>query len=313
MKGGQVSNAIIHRQQIINCIITDNITELGPGIASYCAGGGIYVGGDSSPTISNCIISDNQIGPWGLGGGIYCGYESNLTMHNCIITGNATTGYIGDGGGIYCEVASRLAIVNSTIVRNTASNGGAIYFYRYNNPDLIIKNCIIWDNYPDGIYTTDTDSGIVSYSDIQDGWPAPVGQPPNMNTNPYFADVDDFHLQSQVGRWDPVQGIWIKDANTSPCIDTGSPDSDWKPELWPHGKRINMGAYGGTPQASMSLSNAGNIADLNNNGLVNYADLTTFNDNWLCQKILLPEDLDRNGVVNFFDFVIFANNWQWEE
>jgi len=39
----------------------------------------------------------------------------------------------------------------------------------------------------------------------------------------------------------------------SPCIDTGDPsDTDWQNELLPNGSRINMGAYGGTPEASMS-------------------------------------------------------------
>ncbi len=39
---------------------------------------------------------------------------------------------------------------------------------------------------------------------------------------------------------------------TSPCIDAGDPNSDWTGETWPHGGRINMGAYGGTREASMS-------------------------------------------------------------
>ena len=90
-------------------------------------------------------------------------------------------------------------------------------------------------------------------------------------------------------------------------------NSNWTEELWPHGKRINMGAYGGTSQASMSLSNAGNIADLNNDNRVNYTDLMMFARSWLCEKALLREDFDRNGFVNFTDFAIFANNWVWEE
>jgi parallel beta-helix repeat protein len=32
----------------------------------------------------------------------------------------------------------------------------------------------------------------------------------------------------------------------------GDPNSDWTSEIWPHGERINMGAYGGTQEASMS-------------------------------------------------------------
>ncbi len=99
----------------------------------------------------------------------------------------------------------------------------------------------------------------------------------------------------------------------SPSIDAGSPNSDWTAELWPHGKRINMGAFGGTPQASMSLSDAGNVADLNNDDSVDYKDFLRFADDWLYQRVLLSEDLDRNAIVNFTDFAIFADNWLWKE
>ena len=59
----------------------------------------------------------------------------------------------------------------------------------------------------------------------------------------------------------------------------------------------------------MSLSDAGNIADLNWDDSVGYADMM-FIGKWLCEGILLAEDFDRNGFVNFTDFAIFANNWQ---
>jgi len=105
----------------------------------------------------------------------------------------------------------------------------------------------------------------------------------------------------------------VEDQVTSPGIDAGDPNSDWTAELWPHGKRINMGAFGGTPQASMSLSDAGNVADLNNDDSVNYGDLILLADDWLYQQVLLSEDLDRDGVVDFIDFAILINNWLWQQ
>ena len=71
--------------------------------------------------------------------------------------------------------------------------------------------------------------------------------------------------------------------------------------------------FGGTPQASMSWSDAGNIADLNNSDFVNWQDLTQLVNEWLSQQVLLPEDLNRDGIVNFADYVIFAQNWLWEQ
>jgi len=63
----------------------------------------------------------------------------------------------------------------------------------------------------------------------------------------------DYHLKSQAGRWDPVSESWIQDDVTSPCIDAGDPNSPIGHEPFPNGGIINMGAYGGTPEASKSL------------------------------------------------------------
>ena len=62
-------------------------------------------------------------------------------------------------------------------------------------------------------------------------------------TQPY-----DVHLQSPYGRW--TSGGWVIDAQSSPCLDAGDPASNYSQEPQPNGNRINMGAYGNTPQAS---------------------------------------------------------------
>ena len=79
----------------------------------------------------------------------------------------------------------------------------------------------------------------------------------------YWADVNDpnavwidgdYHLKSQAGRWDPVSESWIIDDVTSPCIDVGDPNSPVGDEPEPNGERINIGAYGGTAEASKSFT-----------------------------------------------------------
>ena len=76
----------------------------------------------------------------------------------------------------------------------------------------------------------------------------------NINKDPLFADPDngDFHLKSKYGRYVAQGDDWVTDSVTSPCIDTGDPDEYPRAELTPNGNRINMGAYGGTPYASLS-------------------------------------------------------------
>lgn len=63
----------------------------------------------------------------------------------------------------------------------------------------------------------------------------------------------------------------------------------------------------------MSLSAAGNIADLNNDGIVNYLDTKLFSEQWPIGGGLLAEDVDRDGLLRLKDFAIFAANWAWEE
>ena len=59
-----------------------------------------------------------------------------------------------------------------------------------------------------------------------------------------------YHLRSEGGRWDGAQ--WVIDSVTSPCIDSGEPTADHSLEPYPNGRRVNMGAFGGTEHASRS-------------------------------------------------------------
>jgi hypothetical protein len=75
----------------------------------------------------------------------------------------------------------------------------------------------------------------------------------NLDKDPLFADPAnlDYHLKSLQGRWDTTSSAWVKDSEMSPCIDVGDPADDYSAEPCPNGGRINMGAYGGTTEASM--------------------------------------------------------------
>ena len=132
-----------------------------------------------------------------------------------------------------------------------------------------------------------------------------------MDIDPQFADPGkrDYHLRSEAGRWNPDGETWRRDRLTSPCVDAGDPNSDWTGELWSHGKRINLGAFGGTSQASMSPSMISTPADLNNDGIVDAKDLHAFTDQWLKVEMLISEDINRDGIVNLPDFALLASDW----
>ena len=69
------------------------------------------------------------------------------------------------------------------------------------------------------------------------------------------------------------------DGLQSPCVDGGEPNAALSEEPMPNGSRINMGAYGGTWQASMSEWPL--AGDLNFDGIVNFKDMTIAATEWL--------------------------------
>ena len=301
-------------------------------------GGAIY--NSSTCTLTKCTFSGNSAEL--NGGGMY-NVSSNTTITNCLFTGNRAG---QEGGGIFnfgYYTEGLTIVTNSTFTGNFALNGNALAFDSYNQErpsSLEIINCIFYDD-DDIIWNNDGSIINISYTDLQGGTAAchdPCGAivwgVGNIDADPCFAlpgywgNVNDpniivepndpnavwidgdYHLKSQAGRWDANSETWIKDAVSSPCIDAGNPNSDWRGELWPHGKRINMGIYGGTTEASMSLSDAGNAADLNLDGQLCNRDIKLLTDKWLCEILLLPEDLSRDGIVNFTDFAIFAHDFE---
>ena len=116
------------------------------GAAIYCK--------DSSPTITNCIITKND--SQGSGGGICCRY-ANPNISNCTISNNSAE---YSGGGIYCSHSSP-TITNCNITSNYADNqGGAIWCY---NSSPTIINCIFSGNSAAGTGTWDGGGAVLSY------------------------------------------------------------------------------------------------------------------------------------------------------
>jgi hypothetical protein len=182
-------------------------------------------------------------------GGAIGNESSSPSFFNCIFSGNRGIW----GGGIHSS-ESQPTLINCTFALNSALLGNAITCDSepYNRPSFIrLFNCIVWDG-GNEIWNNDTSIFTIVYNDIWDGFPGEG----NINVEPLFADPGsrDFHLKSEVGRWDPVSQSWVLDDVNSPCIDVGEPNMPVGDEPEPNGGIINMGAYGGTPEASKSIS-----------------------------------------------------------
>lgn len=224
---------------------------------SGSAGGGIY-NDYASPVLSHTKFFKNSATN---GGGIYSFY-SNLTLTNCVISGNSAQQY---GGGLH-NGASNSILTNCTISGNSAAWGGGAGVYN-NSCRPHLANCIVWGNRPQQISDYNGGPALITYSDIEGGWPGET----NISSDPCFVNpgywdnngtpndpgddfwIDgDYHLRSHTGRWDPIDETWEKDEAHSPCIDKGDPRSPVGDEPAPNGGQINMGAYGGTGEASKS-------------------------------------------------------------
>jgi hypothetical protein len=183
-------------------------------------------------------------------------------------------------GGVAVENSCQATLINNTIVDCgrglrlfDLGRWGPPYNLNPGGGTATVINCIIWDC-PQPVTLTDSsntqiaDRGshiTIKYSDIEGDRngisisgsqsTATWGQG-NINSDPQFAAAGngDYHLKSQAGRWDPIRERWVKDNYTSPCIDAGDPGSPVAFEPYPNGGIINMGAYGGTDEASMSPS-----------------------------------------------------------
>ena len=219
------------------CLIANNHAEYG---------GGIMLTDGSEAGITNNRIVDNSADA--VGAGMYIAYGGGTIANNIIAHNSANV-----GGGIMNWMGYP-SIINNTIVQNRPSGLHLEMTPLYPwDPDYgrPVLNNIIWQNelcMPENVYEEEYD---IRFNNIQGGRKGDG----NIDVDPLFADPEnrDYHLKSDAGRWDPVSKNWVVDEATSPCINAGDPYHSIGDEPASHGDRINMGAFGGTLEASKSL------------------------------------------------------------
>lgn len=181
----------------------------------------------------------------------HTGEGSDSVLRNFIIKNSSIA--------ISLNYGSNPTIRNLTIV----DNDFGISAYENSNPD--ISNCIFFNNRDGDLFQCEA-----RYSCFESEVPG-TG---NIIGNPLFVDPTDdysllgedyngdYHLMSEGWRWSTYEESWTWDEVTSPCIDAGDPNMPLgdEPLSTPRGANneyglnlyINMGAYGGTCQASMA-------------------------------------------------------------
>ena len=234
---------ILLRENSNNCRFEYCSISYGSGalVGSYSSDAAIYAY-ESAPTVKFCTFKKNI---WGLcisgeSGAIvsHCHFKYNRDIGIMSLSGEALLENIlahHNGTGVFFS-GKNAVLKNSTII----NNGTGVFFSGYRKAPAI--NCIIWNN-STNIFDRSTDlygTAEISYSNIQGGWQG-YG---NIDMDPLFvgADSNDYHLQA-----------------LSPCIDGGNPNSSYNLEPDYNGNIINMGAYGNTPEATISQVNSPEI------------------------------------------------------
>jgi len=210
-------------------------------------GGGIIIGQSADAIILNqveitkceatVIPSKLAASSNGIGGGLLIVNATNITVQNCLFHGNSAE---NEGGAI--------AVVNASpyLTNLTISDNSSDYYPESaalsatGTGTTTLTNSIIWGN-PDFAGTTNTISGNVSlYYSIVENDGSVWTDSGHLWGDPLFEDADgnDFHLlEGSIG------------------VDNGDPEGDYSDEPAPNGGVINLGAYGGTSEATISGAN----------------------------------------------------------
>lgn len=264
--------------RLINCTFSNNQADVGGAIYCFAEaadcnatiddclfqgnnaiqnGGAIYNNGQVNSVLTNCVFTENTSSSGG--GAMRNTYSANPTLTNCIFYNNQAQTY---GGGIRNSNDSNVTITNCTFSANSADLGSSLACTTDDKGEqtpssFLVINCIIHSG-GNEIFNGDNSKITVTYSNVSNSQGnGPWSGEGNIFADPYFVDADngDLHLKSQAGRYDPQSQSWVTDDLTSPCIDAGDTNSYIGDEPLPNGDIINMGAYGGTAEASKSFSN----------------------------------------------------------
>ena len=323
-----VANSIINANGSGSAVVFDSGEDANSVLTGFTitggdteVGGGIYIN-EASPVVERNVIRGNRAGSEG--GGIYCQGGSATIRYNEI-----SNNYSGFAGGVSFET-SFAVLQNNLIVNNNADYdsgvacvegqprianntiAGNVAVYDYDSSGLlivsslppIISNNIMAFNYgaPGVVDFGGFDPNYFNYNDVYGhpngnylSWVLPAmdqtGVNGNISVNPLFADTDanNYHLLP-----------------ASLLIDAGDPSSDWNSEPRPNGGRINMGAYGNTPEASCSVA-----GDITWDKKVDFRDFAKLAFYWLKNEpsVDIAPLVSGDNIVDVGDLAVLAEHW----
>ncbi len=341
---GQGRGFYIHSGEDSNCVITGFTISKGQASGK---GGGMFCYA-SSPTVRNCVFSNNSAGLHGGGlffqwsssrvegcvvvgntavldgGGIEC-LSADILLENCVVAGNEATG--GNGGGVDCYDTGEVAVNRCVFAGNSAYAGGGIYFLATSGA---VQDSIFWGNdaVSDGSeiaieeYYGSVSEMDVNYSDVDGGEPGIyVGSGcslgwgnGNMVVDPCFVSFD---FGSDVNDWDfhlqSEYGRWDEDGETwvTDANTSRCIDGGAPDAGWGEERWPNGKRLNmGAYAGTGRASMSGNPADFNVDGKVDGIDFALLGQEWDMEGDYIV-DLDLDEKVGFGDMRIFSEQWLW--
>ena len=197
--------------------------------------------------MTNCIVAASR------GGSTYGDYSIR-----CMGYSSTSATYHGYIYSTISSAPSFMELVNCTIADGKRYGAAALG----DNTELHLKNCISYGHSVSGVVNATS----IEYSCIQEEHEGEGNFVPesvealNWTGAPYYHLLTKHSNGAITNGWFSGTFESAKTAADSPCIDAGAPKSvglDLEPE--PHGKRVNLGAYGGTQWASMTSGSIGLI------------------------------------------------------
>ncbi|HOZ45999.1 MAG TPA: right-handed parallel beta-helix repeat-containing protein [Candidatus Hydrogenedentes bacterium] len=199
---------------VADCIISANdaITAQGTPTPNGGGGGGVFAHDQSSPALSNCIISGNYARNWG-GGALYCQGTSSPTLTNCTISKNwahHTDGY-DLLSGIVVNTGSRPLLLNCIL---EGMPNGAVYEEDVAS-DVYARYGLFYSNGPYDFHDFDDSANYTGGIDINTKADSCWGNVTAVSPDPRF-------VVGASGTWSAAP-VYSAVTNTTTLTTSGSP------------------------------------------------------------------------------------------
>ena len=266
------------------------------------------IASDGMLTIVDSTIDSNS---GGIGGGIAAFGDSVLTLRNSTVSGNAS---VGDGGGIW-SLDSTILLANSTVTDNSASGvGGGISLFADDSSDdesLTLHNSIVAGNSDDG-----TAPDVEALSDVANDLVVEnslIGDTTGSGISSTTGSGNVLNELALIGPLADNGGPTLTHAllTGSPAIDAGSNalavdesgnplTTDQRGETRIEAGTVDIGAVESRLDKLL-------LGDVNQDGFVNFLDISPFISLLSSNTFQDEADINRDENVDFFDIGPFIS------